>query len=232
VGCEGTAVTAGEGRDPRRDLPRALIQTILVIGAIYFLVQVVSMAIMPGLASSKTALADAAAVLFGSLGAGVLTLGAVFSIGGNLSSSILSAPRMSYALARDGSMPDWFAVIHPRYRTPANSVLFYGLLCLVLALSGTFIWLAVISTLVRLIAYMVCIAALPRLARHNEHPETAFRLPGGMAIPAVALLLCLWLVTHAPLASWLMTGLFFCVGTGIYAWTRRQAAVETGPPPA
>jgi len=57
---------------------------------------------------------------------------------------------MTYALARDGTMPGWFAKIHPRYRTPHISIWFYGSLCLAMALSGSFIWLAVMSTLVRL----------------------------------------------------------------------------------
>ena len=68
VGFEGTVVIAGEGRNPRRDLPGALIQTTLVIAVIYVLVQIVSMAVLPDLASSSTALADVAAVLFGPAG--------------------------------------------------------------------------------------------------------------------------------------------------------------------
>lgn len=222
VGFEGTVVNAGEGRSPRRDLPRALINTVLLIGAIYFLVQVVSMAIMPHLASSRTALADAAEILLGPAGAALLTLGAVFSIGGNLSGSILSAPRMTYALARDGSLPAWFAAVHPRYLTPNNAILFYGLLSWVLALSGTFIWLAVMSTLVRLLAYMVCVAALPRLARQTEPGDPVFRLPGGMLIPLLSLLLCLWLITHAGFQAWLMAGAFAVLGTGLYAYSRRR----------
>lgn len=221
VGFEGTPVTAGEGVDPRRDLPRALINTILVIAVIYFLTQVVSMAILPDIAQSSTALADAAAILFGSLGASVLTLGAIFSIGGNLSSSILSAPRMTYAMARDGSMPEWFSRIHPRYRTPANSVFFYGLLCLLMALSGTFIWLAVISTLVRLITYVVCIAALPRLAGAPDAQEAPYHIVGGPLIPLLALGLCLWLMTHASLASWGMTGVFIAAGSLLYWWSKK-----------
>jgi amino acid transporter len=201
VGFEGTVVTAGEGRDPRRDLPRALIHTILAIGVIYILVQLVAISVLPDLAESSTALADVAAVMFGPAGAALLTLGAVFSIGGNLHSSLLSAPRMTYALARDGSLPDWFAKVHP--------------------LTGSFVWLAVISTLVRLLTYMVCIAALPRLKKTTEPHDGRFELPGGMFIPIVALLLCIWLITRASPEAWLTTGLFFAVGTVLYFATRR-----------
>jgi amino acid transporter len=223
VGFEGTVVTAGEGRDPRRDLPRALIHTIVAIGVIYVLVQLVAINVLPGLAESSTALADVAAVMFGSAGAAVLTLGAVFSIGGNLNSSMLSAPRMTFALARDGTLPAWFSKVHPRYHTPYTSIWCYGALGLALALTGSFIWLAVISTLVRLLTYMVCIAALPRLKNSAEgQQEGRFDLPGGMAIPAIALLLCLWLITRASVESWLMTIAFFVAGTLLYFLPRTK----------
>lgn len=222
VGFEGTTVTAGEGKQPRRDLPRALIQTIVLIGMLYFLVQVVSMATLPDLGERDAALTAVAEALAGWWGAVIMTLGAVFSIAGNLMSSVLSAPRMSYAMALEGSMPGWFARVHPRFRTPYNSVLFYGAVCLLMALTGSFVWLAAMSTLVRLITYMVCIAALPRLSTRTEATERAFRLPGGLLIPGIAMLLCLWLVTFASLRSWLTTAAFFLVGCGLYFHSRRR----------
>lgn len=224
VGFEGSVVNAGEGKNPRRDLPRALISTTVVIAVFYFLIQWVSSATLPELAESRTALADVAAVLFGAVGAAVLTLGAVFSIGGNLMASILSAPRMTWALALDGSMPRWFGAVHERHRTPHHSIWFYGILSIALGLTGTFVWLAVMSTLVRLLAYMVSIAALPRLERQAEEPELAFKLPGGMLIPGVAMVLCLWLMLQAPPSAWLTLGAFAAAGTVIYLVMRRKPA--------
>jgi APA family basic amino acid/polyamine antiporter len=224
VGFEGTVVNAGEGRSPRRDLPRALIQTTLVIAVFYFLIQWVSSAALPTLAESRTALADVATVLFGTLGAAVLTMGAVFSIGGNLMTAAFSAPRMTWALGLDGTLPRWFAAVHERHRTPHHSILFYGAASLVLAWSGTFVWLAVMATLVRLLAYMVSIAALPRLERQTDAPELAFRLPGGMLIPGIALVLCFWLILQAPASAWLTLAGFAVAGTVIYAVMRRRNA--------
>ena len=223
VGFEGTVVTAGEGRSPRKDLPGALINTIVFIGVIYFLIQMISVFTLPGLADSEAALADVASVLFGNFGAAVLILGAVFSIGGNLSASLLSAPRMTFALARDGTMPNWFAAIQPHYRTPHNSIWFYGLLCLAMALSGSFIWLAVISTLVRLLTYMICIAALPKLERTTESYAGQFTIPGGMLIPVIAFVLCIWLITKASADAWLSLAGFFLVGSGLYWYSTRQS---------
>lgn len=223
VGFEGTVVAAGEGRNPRRDLPRAMINTILITGLIYVLVQMIATSSLPGLADSSTALADVAVVLLGPAGAALLTLGAVFSIGGNLQSTFLSAPRMTYALALDGSLPSWFAKVHHRYQTPHISLWIYGGFCLALALSGSFIWLAVMSTLARLLTYIVCIAALPRLEKTIEPVENQFSLPGGLLIPAIALILCLWLISYASVQAWLTCLAFMGVGTILYVLSRRMS---------
>jgi amino acid transporter len=226
VGFEGAVVPAGEGRNPRRDIPRALTSTVVMIALLYFLIQAVSYAVTPGLANSETPLADAAQILMGTTGAALLTLGAVFSISGNISASVLSAPRMTYALARDGFMPAWFSRVSPRFHTPSNSVLFYGAMSLVLALSGTFIWLAVMSTLVRLLAYGLCIASLPRLEKVVGEHEGQYRLPGGWLIPVIALLLCLWLITQASMTAWLTVLVFIALGSALYAssyWSKRVA---------
>jgi len=222
VGFESAVVPAGEARNPRKDIPLAITVTVLPITVFYFLIQLVSISTLPELANSETPLADVAEVLMGATGAMFLTLGAVFSIGGNCSASMLSAPRMTYALARMGSLPEWFGVVHPRTKTPLNSILFYATLGLVLALSGSFIWLAVVSTLARLLSYILGVAALPVLERKMESTADQFRLRGGYFIPALALLLCIWLVTFASMTAWLTTAAFFALGSVLYLSSSRN----------
>jgi len=216
VGFESAVVPAGEARNPRKDIPRAITFTVLTITVVYFLIQLISVSVLPELASSKTPLADVAVVLMGTTGAALLTFGAVFSIGGNCSASMLSAPRMTYALSKMRSLPAWFGKIHPLTRTPLNSILFYALIGLVLALSGSFVWLAVVSTLARLLSYILGVAALPVLEKRIEKTEGQFRLRGGYLVPVVALLLCLWLITFASLTTWLTTAAFFTLGSLLY----------------
>lgn len=224
VGFEGAVVNAGEGRNPKRDLPRALISTTVIIALFYFLIQMTSLAVLPRLPGSRTALADVATVLFGTLGATMLTLGAAFSIGGNVMASVVSSPRMTWALAQDGLLPAWLGKIHPRHQTPHTSLWFYGALTIVLALTGSFVWLAIMSTLIRLLTYMISIMALPALSRNAREPELAFGLPGGMLIPAIAFALCVWLILEAPASAWLTLGGFFLAGTVIYLYMKRRPA--------
>ena len=222
VGFESALIPAGEARSPRRDIPRAMVKTILAVAIFYFLIQVVTISVAPDIVVSKTPLADVALILMGSTGAAILTLGAVFSITGNLTSSMLSAPRMVYVMGHDGSLPKWFSFVHPKYRTPANAIMAYGGLAILLSLSGGFVWLAVMSTVVRLLVYIMCILTLPVLHKKLGEYEGQFSLPGGMLIPVLGLLLSLWLMTHASLQSWLATGGFMLIGSILYAFTHRK----------
>ncbi len=230
VGFESAVVPAGEGRDPRRDIPHALTVTVLIITVLYFLIQWISISVLPGLANSQTPLADVAAVILGPAGAAILIFGAVFSIGGNCSASMLSAPRMTYALAQMRSLPDWFGSVHPRYHTPVNSIVFYAVLALLMALSGSFIWLAVVSTVARLLSYILSVAALPVLERKLETSAGHFRLRGGYLVPVLAMLLCLWLVTFAAATAWLTTAAFFVLGSIFYLFSTRRRNLESQDP--
>jgi APA family basic amino acid/polyamine antiporter len=225
VGFESALIPAGEARSPRRDIPRALVKTIFAVAIFYFLIQVVTISVAPDIAGSKTPLADVALILMGSAGAAILTLGAVFSITGNLTSSMLSAPRMVYVMGHDGSLPRWFSIVHQKYRTPANAIVSYGLFAILLSLSGGFVWLAKMATVVRLLVYVMCILTIPFLHKKLGEYEGQFSLPGGMAIPVLAFLLSLWLMTHASLQSWLATGGFMLLGSVFYVFTGRKRRV-------
>ena len=119
-------------------------------------------------------------MLMGGLGAAILTLGAVFSISGNLTSSMLSAPRMVYAMAHLGSLPRWLGKVGARSQAPANAIVAYGGLATLLALTGGFVWLAAMSTVVRLLVYMSVVATLPRLQNKMKGSDNQYHLPGGI----------------------------------------------------
>lgn len=228
VGFESAVVPAGEVKNPRKSVPVSLVWTVAGICLLYFLIQLVCVSVAPNLGSTGRPLAEVAGELMGTAGASLLVLGAVFSICGNISGMFITAPRMLYAMGRDGGLPDWFAHVNPRFQTPANSIIFVGAVGLALALSGSFVWLAAMSTAVRLLVYMACILSLPRLKQRIGEEPGQFRLPGGMTIPVIALLLCLWLTTHASLRSWLTMLAFAAVGTVLYFLNQRLAEPRNG----
>ena len=219
VGFETIGVTAGETNQPRRTIPVALVRTVVLTGLLYFLIVLVFVSVVPADNYATATLVDVGRALAGSAGALVITLAAVFSIGGNLAGSMLAAPRIIFALAEKGQLPAWFARIHERHSTPHNAVLVMGGMALTLALSSNFVTLAVGSAVVRLIGFVICIAALPRIRRNADTAarEKAFRLPGGMLIPGIAMLVCIWLVMQSRLEDWLRVSVLLAIGLALYA---------------
>ena len=221
VGFEGAVVPAGESKSPRLDIPRALLLTLGFTGVLYIIIQAICVAVLPEGTATKTPVADVARLMVGAPGAWIMTLAAFLSIAGNISSIMVTAPRMTYAMARDKTLPVWFAKVHQSHQTPTTSIIFLGVVGLALALTGTFVWLAIMSSLARLIGYGVCVAALPKLKKKFAAGATAFNLPGGLLIPAIALLLCVWLAAQADARSWGMTAAFMVAGTVLYLATRK-----------
>jgi len=213
VGFENSVIPADETADPKRTIPRALIVTLVTTATLYFLVQLAYVAVMPADPVPAAPLAAFAEALIGPAGALLLTATALASVAGNVTGSMTSTPRVTYALAAQGVLPRWFGAVSARWATPANSVLFMGLLGIALALSGSFVWLAIVSTLARLIVYGASIAALPKA----EKPGV-----GGWAMIAAGLAVCLWAAAQSRWESWAMLGGLVLAGLLLYALARMQ----------
>jgi len=226
VGFESVTIVSGESKNPTRTMPRALVMTVIATGTLYFLIVLAYISVLPDAGASGATLIDVGRELMGPAGAVLITLAAFFSIGGNLSSIMLAVPRLTFALAQDRLLPKWFGEIHEKYSTPGNSIIFLGGLGLIFALTGSFAYLAAASSLMRLIAYVLCISALPAIRRKATAEETAdaYRLKGGYTIPGFALILCLWIGAQASLLSWQVTGGLVAAGLALYAVSAQRRA--------
>jgi len=222
VGWEIALVPAGEAKDPQRDLPRALLFGLATIVLLYVAIQCVCVAALPDLVHSERPLVDAAQAILGPTGGTILLFGAVASIGGNLAVSVIAGSRTTYAMAQEGTLPAFFGAVHERFRTPAVSVIVYGALVTALALSGSFVWLASLSVLSRVLVFLLVIAALPRLRRRFDTASGAFRLPGGYTIPILAALVCLGLALQAKTDALWTTLAFLAVGSLLFLAARRR----------
>ena len=224
IGFENSTVPAGETKQPERTIPRALIATVAATVLFYFLIQLAYVAVMPADARPTAPIADMAGLLFGPVGIVVLSLTAIVSVFANNLGSITSTPRVTFALAEDRMLPGWFARVSSRWHTPANSVLFYGLAGVALALSGTFLWLAIVSTLARLIVYAASLSALPATSRAAGRPLGL----GMIAAMSGGLIVCVWAGSQAKAEAWITLGVLFAVGVLLYAIARfgRRAATR------
>ncbi len=230
AGFENTPAAAGEFRNPRRDVPFALLAMILVVTFLYTSVQVVALGTLPGLAEAESPLAKAAAGFMGPFGALLMTLGAMISIEGNVGNTTFSGPRYLFALATDGFGPRGLARVHRRYHTPATAIIRQSTVALVLALSGSFVQLALLSVIARLATYIGTAAAVPVLRRRFGDRPDAVRLPGGPAIPIAALLLSIGFLASAQPRNLIAGGLGLLAGAVIFRFRRPQQQVPATPP--
>lgn len=224
VGFEGAVVPAGEAKRPERDMPLGLILGLVIVAVLYMLIQLVSQAAVPDLATSSTPLLDASSSLFGSAGAVILMIGVATSVIANLIGSMFSATRITYALSLEKSLPEWFGTVHEKYLTPANSVLFFGIVAFALAAFGTFTFLAAMTVLSRLFLFMMSCAAIPVL-RPRFKDQSPFILKGGILIPILGILACLWLMIQVSWTSVWLTAVLIIIGSILYWLGKRQHKV-------
>jgi basic amino acid/polyamine antiporter, APA family len=218
-GYEVIPVPAGEARDPRTAVPFALITTIVLVTIVMTLVQVVAVGTLPTLAASRTPLADASAMFLGAGGAALMTLGAVFSTTGNNMGQALSGPRNMFALAEQGDLPRLFGKVHPNFRTPVNAILITSGVSLVLALSGRYAELALVSAVSRLLVYVATCASALRLrapAFRGRVNSPTFVVPLGPVIPAIAIVMALAMLAGARREQLIAGAIALAVGAMLY----------------
>lgn len=223
AGFENIPAAAGEYRNPQRDVPFALITMIITVTLIYALVQVVAQGTLPQPITDNMPVSEAAQQFGGHWLALVLVIGAVVSILGTTSNTVMLGPRFLYALAKDGYGPAFLARIHPRFHTPAAAIVVQFVISLALALSGSFAGLALLSMVTRLLAYIGTAAAVLVLARRYRGRPGALKLPGGPLIPSLALLLSVGLLLSASWQNLLAVGVALSIGALIYLFPRKQA---------
>lgn len=218
VGFENALVPAGETRDARRTIPRALVLTLLLTTGFYMVIQFGFLAADP--APSDAPMMAMGAKLAGPLGAGLVTVAALASLAGNLHGNILATPRLLYAMSERGVLPGWFGRVNARFQTPANAIIAFSGLALLMALTGSFVWLAVLGTIARLFLFLLVYASLPKL--RADSGERALPGPGLSAALALATGLCIWAIAQTQADAWAMLLGCAAVGTLLYAAAKRR----------
>jgi amino acid transporter len=225
-GYEVVPVPAGEAVDPQRDVPFAMVATIVIVAVVMTLVQIVAQGVLANVADHATPIADAAAAFLGGAGALLIGIGSVVSMTGNNASQVLSGSRMLFALAEHGGLPAFLARVHPRYHTPSNAIVCTSVAAVALALTGSFAQIAVVSALARLLMYASSAAATLRLRAvdgRGDVKPAAFVAPLGPTAPVVAMCVCVALALGATRDQLLGGAAALAVGAALYAWGRRVA---------
>lgn len=220
-GFEIAPVTAGETRNPRRNVPLGTVGSLLFSALLYVVVQAVLVAAYPGLgARTDTPFLDAARYLGPTIGLVVL-VGSMVSTGGFTTGSALGSPRYAEAMANDGILPGTLARIHPRFRTPHVAIVVTALIAAALVLPFDYRMLIGVANVTVVFQYVFSCLAVPVLRRRQPDDAARWRVPGGWVLPLLGAVGSASLLLFVKKGEWLFSGGSLLVGASVYAWVRR-----------
>src|SRR5882672_4924810 len=221
---------AGEVRDPARTLPRALLYGVVIVTLVYILTSAAFFYLIPldSVTSGETFAAQAGEALFGRAGAQVFSVIVIVAVVGSLAALIMSAPRVYFAMSRDGLFVPAAASLHPQFGTPARAIALQALLASILVALGSFNQIISYFVFVVVLFIALTVASLFVLRRRElEKPD--YQTPGYPFTPIVFLLLVatllLLLGSNNPKQSFLGVGVV-ALGIPVYyfLFARKVAA--------
>ena len=179
-GWQTASFVSGEMREPRRDLPRALLIGVLGVVVLYVAVNVVCLHVLgaAGLANTSTPASEVMRRVLGPTGARLIAAGIAVSTVGFLSQGMLTAPRVYFAMARDGVFFRGVAYVGKRSRAPVVAIVVQGIWAAVIALSGRYEQILNYVVALDAVFFGLTGAALLVLRRRNPAGGGGFRMPG------------------------------------------------------
>ena len=196
VGFEAAVIPAGETKEPRKNVPFALLTALAFCAVLFIVIQIVAIGTLPELAASERPLADAAGKFMGSFGAAFIAVGALVSILGNLNGGFLAASRLPFAMAEQKELPQVLAKTHEKFKTPFVSIILTAVIILIFTIQSSFLTALTIATITRLLVYATTCASLPVFRLRNNAPQAEFLVPFGVIAAVLSLILIIWLLAN------------------------------------
>ncbi len=239
--------TAGEVKNPRRNLPLSLVLGTGFVIAVYFLVSLGYMLVLPLHGDPHGATAVARGIQFASEDrVATAVLGAIFPVGGALmmagailistfgcaNGMTLAGARVYYAMSQDGLFFKGVGKLHPKYKTPVAGLLVQGAWTMLLCVSGSYSQLLDYIIFAELIFYVLTIGSLFVLRRKQPDADRPYKAFGYPVLPAIYIAMAIWicivLLRYKPQYTW--PGLVLVLlGIPVYLfWSRRTAGATAG----
>lgn len=187
------AYMAGDIKDPKKTLPKALIIGMIIVIAINILISVACVGSVgfAALAGSETPVVDAGTAIFGTAGTVIVTIGACVSIFGALNGGIMSYPRVTFSMSQHGLMFKSFGRLHSKFNTPYVPTLFICLVALIFVWTGSFSTLLAINVFAgRILECVVCLSLLV-LRKKKPDLERPLKMPGYPVTTVLAIIITL-----------------------------------------
>jgi basic amino acid/polyamine antiporter, APA family len=232
IGFDAVSTGSEETKRPQRDLPVAIIGSLLIATTLYILVSVAAVGAFPAdqlagqAAPLSTALSEGAGIGWG---ADIVSFGALVAISSVVLTMLYGQTRIAYSMCRDGLLPERLAAVWDRTRAP---VILTILFAVPIALIAAFLPLAEIAKLVNigtLFAFFIVNLAVIWLRRTKPDMERGFRVPFVPFFPLVGAGLCVYLMTKLDAETWARFGAWLVLGLLIYVlWGYRNSRLRRG----
>lgn len=219
-GFERGSVVAGESRDPKRDVPIALIGSVVAVTFAYAAVLLICVGVLAEPAATDRPLAEVGRQLFGPLGALAVSIGAGAVILGTILGILISMPRMLLAISEKGQLPAVLGRVHTRWRTPWIAILVSSGLSFGFAIFSDVIGALTFATATRLVAYILCCTALFRMSRRADAPQPQFRLPAAGTVALATAVLFSGVLAMGATKELPPLLIVLAIGLGLFGLTR------------
>jgi APA family basic amino acid/polyamine antiporter len=222
----------GEIRDPQRTVPRSIFLGVFIVIAVYLAANLAYIFVLgqPRIARSERVAADAMLAMIGPAGATLITVAILCSTFGAISANVLAAPRVLFAMARDGTLIERLAHVHPRYETPANAIWALAIWAGVLTLTGGYEHLITMSQFANWIFFTMVVLSVVVLRRTHPEWDRPYRVSGYPFTVLVFVVVSVAFVVNTLVASArssLLGLLLLLVGVPVYRWSRRARRSST-----
>jgi APA family basic amino acid/polyamine antiporter len=225
-GWNSLTYLAGEVKDPRRNIPLALIGGTIAIIVIYVLTNLAYLYVLPinEIAGSKLVAADAMERVLPGLGGALISLAVMISTFGGVNGTSMTTARVYYAMAVDGLFFKKMGTTHPRYRTPGVSLIIQAVWASLLTLSGTYDQLFTYVVFASWIFYALGAAGIFLMRRKMKDRKAAYRVPFYPVVPLLFVGVATWFVINTLLHQTAdsLVGLFLlALGVPFYLFWKR-----------
>lgn len=217
IGFDAISTAAEECKNPGRDMPIAIIGSLIICTIIY----IATAAVLTGMEPwHQLGVADPLAQVFANQGmnwaAGIVSLGAVISMTAVLLVFQLGQPRIFFSMSRDGLLPKYFAKVHPKYQTPHMTTIWTGVVVAVISGVGNINEIVELTNIGTLFAFVLVCAGILILRKTDPDRHRVFRTPFVPLVPILGIAMCVYLMLGLPTITWVRFGLWLAIGLLFY----------------